>query len=259
VTTPKIAKDVFKLGRVTSQQPENPHSTEPEILDTEVIAVAAPAPVFVDSTGRRSRLLRRLAWAFGVVVMLYGGLISVSLAGGPVSSSAVLPLPGLETDENDGRAPARPSPAPSPSQSSKSLFVAEALPRRAGPSEHASAARVESAKVPPKPAPKPTTSKTPKPSPSTSHPVESTTTPATSGSPTTTPTGTTTTPTRTPAPPTKAPTVAPVPPAGGGSGGSGTTDDTGGQGGGSGDETGGGSGGTPSGSGSSASASEPAA
>ena len=60
-----------------------------------MILVAQPAPVFVDSTGRRRRLLRRLAYGFGAFCMVYGGLISLSLAGGPVSPSAVLPFPGL--------------------------------------------------------------------------------------------------------------------------------------------------------------------
>jgi len=219
VSNNKIAIDVFKLGRVTSQEPENPHSAEPDNPDTEVIAVAAPAPVFVDSTGRRSRLLRRLAYAFGVLVMLYGGLISVSLAGGPVRSSAVLPLPGLEADKDDDVPPARPGPIPEPNadHSTKSLTAIDALPpRRTSP-----ASRLESTHVPSKSASaKPTPSKTIKPSASTSHPVESTTTsPATT--PPTTPPATT---------PTTGPTTPPIPPTGAtGTGGTGT----GGQGGGS--------------------------
>jgi hypothetical protein len=199
---------------VTSQQPDNSPSAEPESPDTEVIALPAPAPVFVDSTGRRSKLLRRLAYAFGVLVIFYGGLISVSLAGGPVRSSAVLPLPGLETDVNDSRAPARPSPPPSPSaSSSKALFV-NPLTRR---TNRPPVSRIESTKVAPKPAPKPTPSKTPAPKATTSRPVESTTTPTSSAS---APNGPTTAPTsKAPA----LPTVAPAPPGGGtttGSGGS---------------------------------------
>src|ERR1700712_3606670 len=128
-----MAGYVFKLGRVTSHEPENPHSTEPDNPDTEVITVPAAAPVFVDSTGRRSRRLRRLAYAFGVLVMLYGGLIAVSLAGGPVRSSAVLPLPGLDLDPKAAKPPTPPraTPRPSATPSVKSLFVTDALPRRA--------------------------------------------------------------------------------------------------------------------------------
>ena len=220
---------------MTSQEPENPHSAEPEIPDTEVIAVAACAPVFVDSTGRRSRLLRRLAYAFGVLVMLYGGLISVSLAGGPVRSSAVLPLPGLENDQDQDNPPARPNPiaAPSASQSPKSFVVTDALPsRRTSAVTLATASRLESTRVPSKSATiKPAPSKTPTPSASPTHPVESTTTPAT--------TPTTTAPTTTPATTPVVPPVVPPSPPSGGTG-------TGGQGGGS---TVGGSTGTGSSSG----------
>src|SRR3954453_22831935 len=176
-----MAGYVFKLGRVTSHERENPHSSEPDNPDTEVIAVAAPAPVFVDSTGRRSRLLRRLAYAFGALVMLSGGLISGSRAGGPVRSSAVLPLPGLEDPAADDKPPVRPSPtpAPTPSHAPTALFVTEALPRRTAPVTRDSSARLESPRVPPKspnakPVPaRPATSKTPKPRTSTTKPVES--------------------------------------------------------------------------------------
>jgi hypothetical protein len=205
---------------VTSQEPENPHFATPDIPDTEVISVAAPAPVFVDSTGRRSRRLRRLAYAFGALVMLYGGLISVSLAGGPVRSSAVLPLPGL-VPADDAKPPPRtiPTPAPAPSPTSKPLFVTEALPRRATVPRRP-APRLESTRITSRPVkPKPIPSRTPKPA--TTRPVESTTvpqpsTPATVPS-TTPPTSTTTT--KPPAPP-----APPAPPVGTGGAGGGAGD-----------------------------------
>lgn len=103
---------------MTSQEPQTSHDTDPDTPETEIIAVPEAAPVFVDSTGRRSRLLRRVALAFGILLVAYGGLISISLAGGPVSSSAVLPLPGLDDEEGDdgGDEPQpRPSPTPEPS------------------------------------------------------------------------------------------------------------------------------------------------
>jgi hypothetical protein len=197
---------------VTSQEPENPHPAEPDVLDTEVISVAAPAPVFVDSTGRRSRLFRRIAYAFGALVMLYGGLISVSLAGGPVRSSAVLPLPGLEPQEDDDRPPARPNPtpAPTPSHALTAQVVTGALPGR--PAARSTAPRLESTRVPSKakPSTRPAATKQPttRPAPTatTSRPAESTTTPPAD-------TTVTTPPVTTPA------TLPPAPPGTGGQGG----------------------------------------
>ena len=172
---------------MTLQQPENPPFIDGDNPVTEPISVASPAPVFVDTTGRRSRLLRRIAYGFGALVVLYGGLIVVSLVGGPVPSSAVLPLPGLEPagDTGDKKpAPPSPTPAPTPTHSTTPVSVAEALPHRA-----ASAARLESAKVTSpaaRPAAKPSatkrpaaTSPTPRSTPATSPPVESTTLPTT--------------------------------------------------------------------------------
>ena len=211
---------VFKLGRVTSHERENPHSTEPDNPDTEVITIAAPAPVFVDSTGRRSRRLRRLAYAFGALVMTYGGLIGVSLAGGPVRSSAMLPLPGLEPETEGERVPARPGltmpPVPArsltPSQAAATArYITEAMPRRTAVSRPPSP-RAEADKVAPKPtAAKPSPS--PKPSASTK-PTESTTTKP-STRPTTKPVvvpPTTSTPVTTPTV-TVPPIVGPQPPA----------------------------------------------
>jgi hypothetical protein len=227
-----MAGYVFKLGRVTSHEPENPHSTEPDNPDTEVITIAAPAPVFVDSTGRRSRRLRRLAYAFGALVMLYGGLISVSLAGGPVRSSAVLPLPGLEPDTEGERVPTRPGPIPAPSPSPAAAtprYVTEAMPRRTFVPP-APARPVEPNKAVPKPAVvKPSAPATPKPTPSTTRPTESTTTkPATrpTTKPATTPptTSTPTTSTPKPDPVTVPPIVGPVPPGTGGQGGGSVVD-----------------------------------
>ncbi|MFC4067395.1 hypothetical protein [Actinoplanes subglobosus] len=99
---------------MTSQEPQTSHDTDPDTPETEIIAVPEAAPVFVDSTGRRSRLLRRVALAFGILLVAYGGLISISLAGGPVSSSAVLPLPGLDDEEGEDKPQPRPSPTPEP-------------------------------------------------------------------------------------------------------------------------------------------------
>jgi hypothetical protein len=203
---------------VTSQEQKTAQSVDHDIPDTEVIVVSAPSPVFVDSTGRRRRLLRRLSYAFGGLCMLYGGLISVSLAGGPVSSSAILPLPDL-----GGAVPAqvRPSPTPQPTLvSPKARAIIEALPRRdlpAAGNDRFVATRPKTSAPAVRPARTPATPKT---SATTSRPVESTATPTPSAS-----SSATSSPTPSPSPstkPTRQPPPAPPPTGtGGDSGGSG--------------------------------------
>lgn len=173
--------------------------------ETEVIVVAQPSPVFVDSTGRRSRLLRRFAYGFGALCVVYGGLVSVSLAGGPVSSSAVLPLPDLaDADDKEEVVVTRPSPLPEPSASSPALQpVLEALPRGAAPATRETS-QARTVRRSPAPSKKPSATPSTKPSatPTSARPLESATTkPAKPSSPAVTP------PTGTTAP------VAPVPPA----------------------------------------------
>ncbi|MEU4216266.1 hypothetical protein [Actinoplanes sp. NPDC026623] len=210
---------------MTMQEPNNPPFADVDIPDTQVIDVAPPSPVFVDSTGRRRRLLRRVAYGFGALCMVYGGLISVSLAGGPVSSSVVLPLPipGLADDSSDEKdiVLARPSPTPVPATTRPNAQpILEVFPRRGAGSSRtteASAVTPLSSSASPKPSgspsPKPTTKK-PTPKPTTPKPAESgTTSPPVDPGPTETTTN--------PAPPPPAP---PPPPANdGGSGGGGSS------------------------------------
>ncbi|GAA3929707.1 hypothetical protein [Actinoplanes auranticolor] len=207
---------------MTLQEPQNPPIADVDMPDTEVIVVAHPSPVFVDSTGRRSRMLRRVAYGFGALCMVYGGLVSVSLAGGPVSSSAVLPLPDLADGDEEDLVVARPSPAPEPVAARTSTPpILEVLPRRGLPvaqprQERAVTPRATASSRPARtPAPRPTTKK---PTTTTPKPVESATTKPTT--PTTTPTSTE----PTPPPIAPVPPVPPAPPAGGGQGGGGQTD-----------------------------------
>jgi hypothetical protein len=188
---------------VTTQEHQHQKTADQRIPDTEVIAVATPAPVFVDSTGRRSRMLRWIALAFGILVLSYGGLASISLAGGPVNSSAVLPLPGLDDDEKADPVPPRPGPAPA--------AIPSSTPARAPVESTANPARQSTrpAKVSAKPAAsKPTPAKTPKKAATTTPPTRSTPTPTVT---TTKPTESGTTPPTTGPTTTKAPD--PVPPA----------------------------------------------
>ncbi|MDT5030261.1 MAG: hypothetical protein QOC94_432, partial [Actinoplanes sp.] len=77
---------------------------------------AAAAPVFVDSTGRRRRRLRRASYVFGGLCLAYAILVSVSLAGGPVSPGSVLPLRILADGDPPGEAViTTPGPLPQPS------------------------------------------------------------------------------------------------------------------------------------------------
>src|SRR5438067_12879941 len=54
---------------------------------------AAPAPVFVDDSGRRHRVVRAIGWVLGAVVAGYLGLLGVSLVGSP--GFVPLSLPAL--------------------------------------------------------------------------------------------------------------------------------------------------------------------
>jgi hypothetical protein len=176
---------------VTLQEPKDPPSADLDGPDTHVlIPPSAASPVFVDSTGRRRRLLRRASYAFGALCMLYGGLVSVSLAGGPVSPSAVLPLQALaegggdETDADDALGQPSPIPAPATSTAAPSkVFVSDQLPHRPAPATHT----LERAEAP-KPAPaKPTKTSaprsTPPSTPPSNRPVESATTTPPSSAP----------------------------------------------------------------------------
>jgi len=173
------------------QEPRNQPSAELDGPDTHVmIAPEQPSPVFVDSTGRRSRLLRRTAYGFVVVCMVYGGLVSVSLAGGPVSTNAILPLiadGGPESGTNLAQPTPIPAPATkSPSPTPKATVIDASTPRRFGPTrtlEHAVAPKPPVTKPKKSTAPPKTTPPTTKP---TSRPVESaTTTPPASATPST--------------------------------------------------------------------------
>jgi hypothetical protein len=187
---------------VTSPDQKNPHSVERDNPDTDVIEVSAASPVFVDATGRRRRLLRRFTLAFGGLCMIYGGLISVSLAGGPVSSSSILPLPD--------RKETTPSPSPSPNATPtpavatpETQRIIEALPRRVVPATRHDAPRRSATEATHPPAPP---KLTPSPSASASKPTESTSSPAPSPSASGAPTPTT------PAPPAPDRPAVPRPP-----------------------------------------------
>jgi len=70
-------------------------------------------PVFVDPSGRRRRLVRRLAIAACALLATYTLLLCGALSGAPIPPSALLPLPGVPTTvepttttDQDGEQPA---------------------------------------------------------------------------------------------------------------------------------------------------------
>lgn len=81
------------------------------ILTRPVGAGAGPAPVFVDTTGRRRRLLRNLNYTAGVLALGYAVLVGVSVAGGSAFPQALIPLPG-QVGEPAPAPTATPVPSP---------------------------------------------------------------------------------------------------------------------------------------------------
>lgn len=53
------------------------------------------APVFVDTTGKRRRWIRRGSILLIVSLTAYGVVVALSFLGGPVPPNALLPLPGV--------------------------------------------------------------------------------------------------------------------------------------------------------------------
>ena len=52
-------------------------------------------PVFVDSSGKRRRWIRRGSVAVVTITTAYGVVVALSFLGGPVPPNALLPLPGI--------------------------------------------------------------------------------------------------------------------------------------------------------------------
>lgn len=66
-----------------------------------------PPPVFVDSTGRRHRRLRWLAYGLGIACSAYLLIVGVSIAGGAATPGALLPFPEVVDRQEDDRAAPR--------------------------------------------------------------------------------------------------------------------------------------------------------
>lgn len=93
------------------------------------------SPVFVDSTGRRARLAKRVAWTVTACCVAYLALIGVSLAAGPVNPT--MPIGGIF--------PALVPPAPQASAADPSSLPTSRTARNQTP------ARTRSSVAPPPP------------------------------------------------------------------------------------------------------------
>ncbi|MFF3558480.1 hypothetical protein ACFYXS_00305 [Streptomyces sp. NPDC002574] len=72
------------------------------IDDPETELISLPGPVFVDSSGRRARVVRRAGWAIGAACSLYTAALVLSLSGAtPIAPKTLLPLPGVPSTAPD--------------------------------------------------------------------------------------------------------------------------------------------------------------
>jgi hypothetical protein len=110
-------------------------------------SLVAPGPIFVDSTGRRGRLVRRICWALGLVMAAYVAVVILALVGPPGLSQLAIPglgpvLPGsgapdLRTPTGQHGAPAsvlspRPSVSPRPRTSTATAAPGSTTTRASG-------------------------------------------------------------------------------------------------------------------------------
>ncbi|MEU2625468.1 hypothetical protein [Kitasatospora sp. NPDC007106] len=86
-----MTDDTLRIPRVTAPRPD--------------------APVFVDGSGRRRRLVRRAGWLLTVPAVGYLGLLASSLVGGPVLDAPFLPALPAHTATPAATVPAE-SPVP---------------------------------------------------------------------------------------------------------------------------------------------------
>ncbi|MCX4807161.1 hypothetical protein OG594_37070 [Streptomyces sp. NBC_01214] len=101
-----------------------------------------PAPVFVDQSGLRGRLLRGVGWPVSVV----GAILAVAMGSSLIGVQADAPAMGIPAQPS--RPPA-PSPSPAPSRTPSSASTASSAPRTvarsATPQTKSSAATLKTA------------------------------------------------------------------------------------------------------------------
>ncbi|MEV7331306.1 hypothetical protein [Micromonospora sp. NPDC093244] len=202
MTARHLSSDDASTGRSTSAgmpdgAPTGPTASvdEPTMVigpsdgPTALIAVVPQSPpVFVDPSGRRRSRLRWLAYAVGLVGLLYTGLVAVSFAGGVVDPRTVLPFVDEVEQPQRPRSPQAeaitvtpdPSTVPRAPTATVAPSVAPAAPRSVVPSRSpsrtpSSSGRPARAPATPTPTPRPTVPAAPTPagSPSSQDPPPS--------------------------------------------------------------------------------------
>ncbi|MEV7519403.1 hypothetical protein [Streptomyces sp. NPDC091371] len=115
--------DTLELPRITAASPSPAEAAE-------------PSPVFVDTSGRRQRRVRRLGWLLVVPAAAYVVLVLSSLFGGPTLRSPFLPAPRV-ADAAPSTSPAaepRPSASAGPRRSAAPTGAASQAPSPGRPS-----------------------------------------------------------------------------------------------------------------------------
>jgi hypothetical protein len=86
-----------------------------DVVDDDAATMAAETPVFVDATGRRRKILRRLAVGGVVLIIGYVAVLVAALFGAPIPSPLLVPVTAL------GPAPTEAVTTPPPSDPASSI------------------------------------------------------------------------------------------------------------------------------------------
>ncbi len=127
------------------------HQSKPEMSELNA-EESAPAPVFVDQSGLRGRLLRGVGWPVSVV----GAVLAVAMGGSLIGVQADAPAMGIPAQPSRSSGP--PPLSPTPSSASSATSPPRTLTRSATPGAKTSA-------VPPKTAAAPSASAAARPKP----------------------------------------------------------------------------------------------
>ncbi|MET7999145.1 hypothetical protein ABZU76_50595 [Amycolatopsis sp. NPDC005232] len=84
-----------------------------DLLDDDAVDTAADSPVFVDATGRRRKIFRRVAVGGGVLTIGYVAVLVAALLGAPVPAPLLVPI----TQLGPGHTDVTTTPADPPEQS----------------------------------------------------------------------------------------------------------------------------------------------